>query len=295
MQYIINNDFNQVRIDRWLKKTFPGIPQGLIERYLRNKDITLNGAKVKSSTRLTEGDSVLINKHVEIEDSDSKIVISYNQKDYSSLRSQVIFENDDYIVFNKAPGFAVQGGTAVKKSIIDILNAHEPLVGYKIVHRLDKSTSGILIMAKSYPAARYFAELFASHNIQKTYLAVVDGQVSPKSARLEDMLLKVNGEVIISPDGKKAITDYKVLAINNNQTLLELKPLTGRMHQLRVQLANHGFSIKGDYRYNLNAEKDSQLFLHAYKIEFLDLNQKTAMFKASIPGYFRQIFDLNNI
>jgi 23S rRNA pseudouridine955/2504/2580 synthase len=290
MQYIVNKEFEGVRLDRWLRRSFEGMPQSLIEKYLRNKDITLNGLKVKSSHKLTEGDVISLNKHIKTIENDDKHPTLLNHKDYKIIKDSIIFENGDYVVFNKPAGFAVQGGTGVKKSIIDILKAHDPDIDYKIVHRIDKATSGILIVAKTYPAARYFADLFASHNIMKTYMAIIDGSIDKKQGRLENKLLKMGDMVSVHQDGKEAITDYKIIHTYRDYSMIQLRPLTGRMHQLRVQLAYLGKPIKGDDKYNPKAKKNEQLFLHAYKIEFLDLQKKTVIFKADIPSYFKEIF-----
>jgi 23S rRNA pseudouridine955/2504/2580 synthase len=288
LEFLIDKQFSQVRIDRWFKKQFLGTPQSLVEKLLRSKDLIVNGEKVKSSYRLQENDKILVNYAVEVNDRSNRPNVNFSEQDFLEIKKNIIFECSDYIVINKPKGFAVQGGDGVKKSIIDIIKFHEPKIDYKIVHRLDKDTTGILIMAKNYFAARYFTNLFANSSIQKTYLAIVDGEPSKLKGKMVNKLLKVHNCVLVDEKGKEAITSYEVLTSYNGQSLIKLVPLTGRMHQLRVQLAHIKCPIVGDVRYNYLDRNlgNNTLCLHAQKIEFVDLNEKSVILMASLPKHF---------
>jgi len=292
MKYLIDREFDKVRIDRWVRNTYPNTPQSLIEKHLRSKVITVNNEKVKSSHRLKAGDQVEVRHLIEAYSSANDLSIKFNKADYDTLIKSIIFEHDDYIIFNKPSGFAVQGGSLVKKSVIDILKAHKPETNYKIVHRLDKDTSGILIVAKNLFAARFFADLFQSNNIKKTYHAIVQGGVRQKEGVMRNKLLKVNDRVVVCEEGKDSLTHYKLEHSDEKISLLKLEPKTGRMHQLRVQLANIGHPIIGDNKYNPDFVPGDQLMLHASQIEFVDFDNNNVTFNAPMPNSFSKFTNL---
>jgi len=286
MDYKIDNQFNQVRLDRWVRTIFPGAPQGLVEKAIRKKEILVNSQKSSSSYRLNNGDKVTFKKAIEVFSKTSAIPAKYNKLDFDELMSNVIFESDEYILFNKPGGYAVQGGGMVKKSVIDLLNSQLPEQEFKIVHRIDKDTTGILIVAKGLVATRHFAQLFRMNNIRKTYLAIVSGVIARPIGVMRNKLLKVHDRVIEDEEGKESITEYEVVKTLQKATLVKLRPITGRMHQIRVQLAQMGYPIFGDKKYNLELTGAGGLMLHAAEIEFLNSEGNLIKHEAPLPDNF---------
>ena len=286
MDYKIDIQFDQVRLDRWVRTIFPGAPQSLVEKALRKKDILVNGQKSSSSYRLNKGDDVTFKKTIETFSTTNNVPAKYNQADFEELMSNLIFENDEYIVLNKPAGYAVQGGGMVKKSVIDLLNSHDTAQDFKIVHRIDKDTTGILIVAKTLVATRYFAQLFRSNDINKTYLAIVQGVIAKPRGEMRNKLLKVHDRVVEDDRGKESVAEYEVLRKWGDSTLVKVKPITGRMHQIRVQLAQMGYPILGDKKYNPEARGSEVLMLHAAEIQFIDSRGVLSKYEAPLPDSF---------
>jgi 23S rRNA pseudouridine955/2504/2580 synthase len=202
----------------------------------------------------------------------------------------IIDNNDDFIVLNKSSGISVQGGTKSKKNLIDIFSKSEIFHGTKpySVHRLDKDTSGVFIMAKNRETAQLLTSLFRLRKVHKTYLAVCNGELEKNSGEWNDDLIRYdNGKKII----EKAKPIFKVIDKNSNSSLVEMKPITGRKHQLRKQLFNIGHSIYGDHKYrsnNISKGLNKNLMLHSYQIRFM-IKDKKYTFKALLPDYFKKI------
>ena len=199
----------------------------------------------------------------------------------------MIDNNDDFIVINKKSGVSVQGGTKSKNNLIDIFSNSDLFKDTKpySVHRLDKDTSGVMIIAKNYNSAKLLTSLFRLRKIHKTYLAICHGTFKNKKGEIRGNLVKYEKEKKIS---ELAITNYNVIKSNNFFSFLELKPITGRKHQLRKQLSFMGNPIVGDTKYNILKSKnknEKKLMLHAHKIKFL-INNKKFNFKAELPDYF---------
>ena len=268
---IVDNTFNNMRIDRLLRNCLGNVPQGLIEKNLRNGKIKLNKKKVKSSEKVKNGDKVdLFNfdfkknfLHVKQKYNPSEEIVKENE-------DLIIEDNDDFIVLNKNSGISVQGGTKSKKNLIDIFSKSKFFYDSKpfTVHRLDKDTSGVFIIAKNRKAAQLLTTLFRLRKVYKTYLAVCHGELSEDYGIFNNDLIRYEGKKKVI---EKAETNFKVLDKNSNSSLVLMKPITGRKHQLRKHLFAHGHSILGDKKYNPSgryAEMGlaSQLQLHARKL-----------------------------
>ena len=199
----------------------------------------------------------------------------------------MISDNDDFIVINKRSGISSQGGTKSKNNLIDIFSNSTLFKDTKpySVHRLDKETSGVMIIAKNYSSAKLLTSLFRLRKIHKTYLAICHGIFKNKKGEIRGNLVKYESEKKIT---ELAITNYNVISSNNFFSFVELKPITGRKHQLRKQLAFMGNPIVGDSKYNIIKQKiknEKKLMLHAYKIKFM-INNKKYNFEAKPPIYF---------
>ena len=289
--YIVDSTCNDMRIDRWTRLNIGMIPQGLIEKYLRSGKIKLNKKKIKSSIKVKTSDVVdffnidfketIIQKKIKFEP--SKEIIKSNE-------DQIIDNNDNFIVLNKSSGISVQGGTKSKKNLVDIFAKSEIFQGTKpySVHRLDKDTSGVFIMAKTRESAQLLTSLFRLRKVHKTYLAICHGELNKDSGEWNDDLIRYDGDKKII---EKAKTIYKVLDKNSEASLVELKPITGRKHQLRKQLHAIGQPIFGDVKYKLsNSYKgiNKNLMLHSYQIKFI-VNDVKHTYTALLPDYFRKL------
>jgi Pseudouridylate synthases, 23S RNA-specific len=219
-----------MRIDRWIKATIGNVPQSLIEKSLRNGKIKLNKKKVKSSTKLSHLDKIYFYNFQFKESKKQKQKFEPSNQIIKENEDDIIDNNDDFIVINKKSGIAVQGGTKSKKNIIDIFSKSKYFQNTKpfSVHRLDKDTSGVFIIAKNRETAKLLTSLFRLRKIYKTYLAVCNGEISQTKGEWVGKLVRYDGNRKIT---EKAITKYKVIDTNNNSTLIQMNPVTGRKHQ----------------------------------------------------------------
>ena len=295
--YIVDSTYNNMRLDRWLRNKIGKIPQSLIEKFIRSGKIKINKKKVKSSFKVQTNDKI------DIFDLNFKENIIQKKKPFNpsneiikSNEDLIIDDNDDFIVLNKSAGISVQGGTKSKKNLIDIFAKSKIFQGTKpfSVHRLDKDTSGVFIMAKNRQSAQLLTSLFRLRKVHKTYLAICIGELEKNSGEWIDELIRYdNGKKII----EKAITTFRVIDKNSNSSLVEMKPITGRKHQLRKQLFNIGHPIYGDKKYRSSKFAiglNKELMLHSYKIKFM-INNKRFTYKALLPNYFKNLLKVKRL
>ena len=290
--YIVDDDYQDVRLDKWFKQIIINLPHSLIERIIRQNKIKLNKKKTKSSYRLQTGDLIEVFdiSRFKAIDKDKKIKYIPKKKELIKYEDYVIENNDNFIIVNKPAGIPVQSGTKSFKNIIDVLKSSKYFPDSKpyIVHRIDKETSGILIVAKNRKFAQLFTTLFRIRKIHKTYLALAYGKINKTIKNMRDELTYFENKKKIT---QKAISNIKVIKSNEELSYIELNPITGRKHQLRKQLLNLGNPIIGDDKYFLNNFKKirvKNLMLHAYKIKFM-INNVQYNFKAEYNNYFEQL------
>ena len=290
--YIVDDDYQDVRLDKWFKQIIINLPHSLIERIIRKNKIKLNKKKTKSSYRLQTGDLIEVFdiSRFKAIDKDKKIKYIPKKKELIKYEDYVIENNDNFIIVNKPAGIPVQSGTKSFKNIIDVLKSSKYFPDSKpyIVHRIDKETSGILIVAKNRKFAQLFTTLFRIRKIHKTYLALAYGKINKTIKNMRDELTYFENKKKIT---QKAISNIKVIKSNEELSYIELNPITGRKHQLRKQLLNLGNPIIGDDKYFLNNFKKirvKNLMLHAYKIKFM-INNVQYNFKAEYNNYFEQL------
>ncbi|MDC1128938.1 RNA pseudouridine synthase [Candidatus Pelagibacter sp.] len=289
--YTVDSTCNDMRIDRWTRLKIGKLPQGLIEKYLRSGKIKINKKKIKSSTKVKTNDIVyffnldfketIVQKKIKFEP--SKEIIKSNE-------DQIIDNNENFVVLNKSSGISVQGGTKSKKNLVDIFAKSEIFQGTKpySVHRLDKDTSGVFIMAKTRESAQLLTSLFRLRKVHKTYLAICHGELNTDAGEWNDDLIRYDGDKKII---EKAKTIFKVLDKNSEASLVELKPITGRKHQLRKQLYALGQPIFGDIKYKLSNSSrglNKNLMLHSYQIKFI-IDDVKHTYTALLPDYFRKL------
>ena len=294
--YIVEDDYNDSRLDKWFKIKIINLPHSLLEKILRLNKVKVNKRKARSSYRLQAGDLIEIYDISKLKPIDKKEKIKYlpKKKEIGAYDDYVIEDNENFIVINKPIGIPVQSGTKSFKNIVDILKNSKYFNNSKpfIVHRLDKETSGVLIIAKNRKYAQLFTSLFRIRKIHKTYLAIVYGKVDKSIKVMKDNLIFYENNKKIS---QKAVSNLKIIKSNESYSFLELNPITGRKHQLRKQLLKIGCPIIGDDKYFLNDKKRikiKNLMLHAYKIKFM-INNVQYNFKAKYNVLFEDFLKKN--
>ena len=295
--YIVDSTCNDMRIDRWIRHVLGNMPQSLIEKYLRAGKIKINKKKVKSLQK------VKVNDEINIFNIDFKPIIiptkskfNASKKIVKSNEDLIIDNNDNFIVLNKSSGISVQGGTKSRKNLIDIFAKSEIFKNSKpySVHRLDKDTSGVFIIAKTRESAQLLTSLFRLRKVYKTYLAICHGELQSNLGEWNDDLIRYNGKKKII---EKALTKYRVIDKNSDASLVELKPTTGRKHQLRKQLYAIGQPIFGDTKYKLssfNKGINKNLMLHSYQIKF-KINEIKHTYTALLPDHFKKLLKIKRL
>tara|TARA_Y100001970_G_C14181037_1_gene829847 strand:+ start:144 stop:1049 length:906 start_codon:yes stop_codon:yes gene_type:complete len=288
--YILDYKSNGMRLDRWVKNNLGKVPQSLIEKNLRKGKIKVNKKKTKSSYKLKINDKIDFFDY-NFKEKIYKKKIKYNPSKglVKENENLIIDNNNDFIVLNKSAGISVQGGTKSKKNLIDIFAKSKYFQDSKpySVHRLDKDTSGVYIIAKNRETAQLLTSLFRLRKIHKTYLAICYGEINENYGELNNNLIRYDLDKKIV---EKAITKFKVLDKNSNSSFISMQPITGRKHQLRKQLSLMNHPIFGDKKYNYNFIKKNsslQLMLHAYEIKFMIKNEKFT-YRALPPDYFKK-------
>ena len=283
-----------IRLNRWFLREYPSLSLGRLQKLLRTKQIKVDGKKAETSTRLTAGQELRLpplDNEKAIKTADN---ISKNDADY--IMSLVIYKDKDIIALNKPSGLAVQGGTNTTRHIDGFLEAlkFENKEKPKLVHRIDKETSGILLLARNRKSAEVLTKAFREHSLQKTYLALVRGCPQQLSGEINLPLEKIGEKMEVVKGGKKAVTTYKVLDnAAKKYALLAASPLTGRTHQIRAHLEALGCPILGDNKYYGNErvrlkEVADKLYLHAYKIDLSVIYGKKTVICAEFPKYYKE-------
>ena len=297
--FTVDKEYHNARLDRWFKANVVSLPQSLIEKIIRLNKIKINRRKVKSSYRIQSGDIIEVYDISKFKVTNRPKILKYkpSTKEIDIYDDYILENNNNFIVINKPSGIAVQSGTKSFKNIIDVLKDTKYFENNKpyIVHRLDKETSGVLIVAKSREYAQLFTSLFRIRKMHKTYIALTYGKVLNTIKTLKDDLITYENTKKIT---QKAISHIRVLKTSTDFSYVELNPITGRKHQLRKQLYNIGNPIVGDDKYFTNRRADKtkikskKLMLHAYKIKFM-INNVQYNFKAEYDQEFEDFLKKN--
>jgi len=286
-----------MRLNRWFLKYYPQLPLGRLQKLLRTKQIKVDGKRAEAALKLIAGQEVRVPPL-----QDEKMPLGTKEgvsaADEAFIRSLVIYKDDNIIVLNKPSGLAVQGGTNTTRHVDGMLPAlkFDKEEAPKLVHRIDKDTSGILVLARDRKNAELLTKAFRERDLHKTYLALVRGCPKQESGQIKAPLEKIGEKSAVTDEGKKAITDYRVLDnVGNRFALVEAMPLTGRTHQIRAHMEYIGCPIVGDDRY-FGQERErfanlaNKLFLHAYKIDLSGIYNKRLEIKSGLPEHFKQAF-----
>ncbi|MBP5534998.1 MAG: RluA family pseudouridine synthase [Alphaproteobacteria bacterium] len=284
---------SDARLDRWFKRYYPALSHGMLEKMLRAKNIRVNGARAKADLRLQTGDEIRVPPMPKQEEKATK---ELSKADIEFIQSLVIYKDKDIIVLNKPAGLAVQGGTKTLRHVDGLLDGlkfggERP----RLVHRLDKETSGVLALARNVKMAAYLTKAFKTKEAHKIYWAVVHGCPKQMQGEIEVPLLKKSGKnggesVQVDENGQYAKSLYEVVDTTGDYSLLRLMPLTGRTHQLRVHCAYIGCPIVGDEKYGGHFVDglEKKMLLHAKALQIPLLNQKKLKVDALIPDYMKK-------
>lgn len=306
----VSDDEADIRLDRWFRRHYPGLPQSAIQKLCRTGQVRVDGQRAEAATRLAAGQAVRV-PPLSVVSAEPKPSRAVDPDDIKALLQTIIYRDDQIIVLNKPSGLPVQGGPGITRHLdgmLDVLRfgaADRP----RLVHRLDRDTSGVLLLARSPGVAGKLASSFRGRDVEKTYWAVVAGRPVPVEGRIDLPLRRLGGprgEHTIPTDrsdkeGVHAITDYRTLDhAARKLAWLELQPLTGRTHQLRVHCVAIRAPILGDVKY---AEPDqnnafsatveglsTELHLHARALRLPHPAGGTLVVEADLPPHMAETF-----
>lgn len=314
----VARDEDGMRLDRWFKVHYPGLGFGQLQKLLRSGQIRVDGGRAKSDTRVKQGQAIRIPPPVTAlaeqggngqKGSPLTANTIRDRHDGDVLRAMLLYEDDKVFVFNKPAGLAVQGGSGVNRHVDGMLEALRNKKGEKprLVHRIDRDTSGILVVARTRGAAVALTKAFRGRETDKTYWAVVRGVPRPPSGRISNWLVRErtpDGDMMRivphgTPDADHAVTEYRLIETAGPAlSWLEMKPITGRTHQLRVHAAGMGNPIIGDPKY-FNVENwqlpggvQNKLHLHARNIRIPHPSGGVLDVSAPLPPHMEQTWNL---
>ena len=293
--YIVDEDYDGVRLDNCLFNKLKGVPKSRVYSMIRKGEVRINGSRSKPEFRLKVGQKIRIPPY------NIKPLKPYKPDNsvLKMVKEKIIYDKDNILVIDKPEGLASHGGSGLKLGLIEaVRQIDKRFQNAQLVHRLDKDTSGCIVLTLKKSILRSLNEEIREGKVEKKYLAVVFGRW-PNEKKIINLKLKKNilssGErkVNVSEEGKDSTTKFKILKTNENLTLLECELITGRMHQIRVQVNNEGFPIVGDLKYGTRKINDvykekgvKRMLLHSTKINFINLG---LTFKSEAPKIFSEI------
>lgn len=304
----VKKDDEGIRLDRWFQRHYPMLKNGQLQRLIRAKNIKVNGQKTSTDFRLSIGDEIRVPPLQLDVTSLKNEPRNLSKADVDFMKSLVIYKDEDIIVLNKPAGISVQGGTKTSRHIDGLLDAlrFEKQEKPHLVHRLDKDTSGVLILGRTANAAASLALAFKQRKALKVYWAVVVGKPKLLSGKIDAPLLKLPGAQgkeqmkIDFDNGQRAQTLYRVIdALAKKASWLEMCPLTGRTHQLRVHSMALNTPIVGDVKYggeralSVGMQDADKMHLHARALKIQHPNPKKGWmeFEATLPAHMKNTFD----
>ena len=286
IEYIIDEDYETVRIDRFLRKHLKNINLSEIYKMLRKAKIKVNNKKVSQDYRLVLGDIVFVFLPENFKENGEEKFIKLEKDRKEKLKEMIVFENENLFVINKSLGDVVHKGSGHDISLLEEFRSYYLNNNVNFVNRIDKLTSGLVIGAKNIKTAREIAKEIQLDNIVKKYYVLVNGKIEKDKFILENYLKKDEEKVIVSnieQEGyKKSITYFKKIKEYDKYTLLEAELKTGRTHQLRAQLNHLGNTIVGDTKYG-EKEKEGMMYLFSY---YLKIDLYNLEIKLEIPKLF---------
>ena len=298
---VVKETEKDIRLDRWFKRHYPALTHGTLEKWLRKRNVRVDGKKATTNTHLIPGQVIRI-PPIEVPSLPQKEKI-LSKTDASFIQKMVLYKDKDILVLNKPAGLAVQGGTKTSRHIDGMLDALKFELDEKphLVQRLDKESFGILVVARTVQSAATLSDLFKTKKIRKTYWALVAGLPNPDKGKIEAPLIqkrtgKNSDKRVVDKEGLSAVSLYEVQDhLTDKVSWLQMSPLTGRTHQLRIHAAEIlKTPILGDTRYgkrsDLTKELPTKMFLHARAISLPLEKKKTIIIEAPLPEHFKEAF-----
>lgn len=269
MEYIIDKEYENVRLDRFLRKKYEDISLTEIFKGIRTGKVKVNGKKSKENYRLQMEDIVKV--FFNGGETKEEKPVSIEDREIEKIKKSIVYEDEKVLIFNKKNNMVMHKGSGYEYGISEMIKSYLKNENFNFVNRIDKATSGLIIGVKSLVVARELAEDIRNRDIEKKYYILVNGRVREKEFKIKSWLKKVEDRVIeveeFQEGAKESTSSFKVVEHGKNCTLLEGTLGSGRTHQLRVQLANRGNYIIGDNKYGKGKEKMMYLFSHYVKIE----------------------------
>ncbi len=310
-RHVVTAEETGMRLDRWFKVHFPQVTFAYLNKLTRTGQVRVAGARAKTNTRLEAEQEIRVPPlafDTRPADAPKADVKPLSPQERRLFQSMVIHEDRDIYVLNKPSGFAVQGGSKTHHHLDGLLMGLGVELGERplLVHRLDRDTSGVIVIAKRRSVAAALGKLFATRAVKKTYWSVVKGVPKPAQGRIEVALIKAKGpegdrmrasQAGEEEDEQRAVTFYAVLdKASDIAAWVSLKPVTGRQHQLRAHMAHIGTPIMGDEKYGgLDGMPEGlakKLHLHARRIVFPHPREGTIDISAPLPEHMLQSFEL---
>jgi len=307
---IVGRDDADMRLDRWFKRHFPALTHGHLEKLLRTGQVRLNGKRAQGSDRIASGDSIRVPPLPPVDEREAlpRTRLSINEREARELQKLVIYRDAEMLAIDKPAGLAVQGGTGTTKHLDGMLHAlqFDAAEPPRLVHRLDRDTAGVLLLARTRKSATRLTSLFRTRDMRKIYWAIVVGRPKVDEGDIRLALAKRLGRpgegeermVVDEKEGEAARTLFRLLdAASKKVSLLELEPLTGRTHQLRVHCLALGTPILGDGKYGgkaafVAAEKaQQQLHLLARELHVPKSGGGSVVIRANVPPHMRETME----
>jgi 23S rRNA pseudouridine955/2504/2580 synthase len=308
-RYEVSADEDGMRLDRWFKVHFPQVTFAYLNKLTRTGQVRVGAGRVKTNARLAKGQDIRV-PPLDFDrrpaDAPKEDLAPLTAKERQLFDSMVIHEDKDLYVLNKPSGFAVQGGTKTHLHLDGLLMGLGVELGERplLVHRLDRDTSGVIVVAKRRAVASALGKMFATRVVKKTYWAVVKGIPDPAQGRIDVALIKARSEdgdrmraskAGEEDDEKDAVTQYALLGKSGGVSWLSLKPQTGRQHQLRAHTAHIGTPILGDNKYGGDVDVPegvaNRLHLHARRILFPHPREGLVDVTAILPSHMIETFE----
>ncbi len=286
MEYNIDKDFHDTRLDKFIRRKYEGVNLTGIFKMIRKGKIKVNGKKVKQNYRLQEGDIVKVFSVGG--ETKTKELIELSKEEIRYIEDNIAYEADDILIFNKKANMVMHKGSGHEYGLSEMLKSYTNTHDFTFINRIDKATSGLIIGAKNLPVTRDLSKEMQDRNIEKKYYILVDGVVKEDSFKISSYLKKTETNVIeldeYEEGAKESISYFEVVERGINKTLLEGKLGTGRTHQLRVHLANLGHPIVGDRKYGKGNGKEMCLFSH-----YVDIKAKDIKVDLEVPNIYKEI------
>ena len=293
-----NND--QRRLDNFLIYKFPNLPKSKIYSMIRKGEIRINSKRCKAQTKISLGDEIRLPPYLESEKRDNNFK-NLPPKIEKLIKNAIIFDDDDFIVINKPEGISVHGGSGQKFSLIDGVRSIYSSNNIDLCHRLDKETSGCIVLSKNKLFLKHFNGLLRTKKITKTYLAIICGKLKKSITVTDKLIARRRNNIktsLVDDSGKEALSIFSPIKTYKNYTLVEIEILTGKLHQIRAHAESIKHPVLGDFKYgNINLFKEfyrlhpifKRLALHSQSIAFLNIDDQQHLFVADLSDDFQRV------